>query len=465
MLQEANGAAKTINPFEDNFSKHSDDVFTEKKGLNPFGSEFTGDVVPDVVPAVARNRTANHRTHFRSRSDTFSDLAKRGSASDDEIDARKHLGVRDAGSPNKSVPDVRTMDDHAVVTEVKSEEDIMRDRGPVAQVELPEVQLIKTQLKQFQLHSIAAQQWKSGNQDGPQIHMDLGKPIILNSEKNIRMTHSEPIFAAGNNNGERKPFSSNEALTKDGKEEKPTLGEADESPLISPSTFVQERRYIYVRTSSCSSDELSEKSREESSDDEPDNAKDDVDYGKIRSSSSSSLEASLEKCEAAKTLGEDNPARGTTEDVFGSAPFKFESLKKDITSKNLLSPSRSQAKRQQSSQNEDRQTASDKKSATNVGNAAGFNPFATNSDPFAPPKTKHENSDGNATSNSVTEEMKLSTSPASEDPFGYAPFVKIVKHKRPMSSQELAAHSKDTGHHNRKIHHRRRMLPKAPTQE
>ena len=441
------------NPFDDNFAAGTDqdNAFTDEPKLNPFDNVFTTEATA-IAPAV-KDRSTNGKSHFRSRSDTFSDLARRVNSSDDDKSSDQFLSVNDAGSPHKSSPDIR-IEQFQISTKDSSIKEFSINGHPTKAHE----NVGKIDLQNF---SDLYSNQQGHNKSGPKMQVDIRKPTIDN-KSNMRTINSEPTFSTARETTKSYSESNN------AKDEKPTLEEADESPLISPSTSVQERRYVYVRTSSCSSDEGSEKSKHDSSEDEVEGSDERLNYDEI-GSSSSSLEADLENC-GIETKEESVP----NDDIFGSAPFNIEAKKHSAGKKHPASRHRHQ-RNQQKLRNDDFHLAPDfhaketppLHSLPSSGTTENRrdNPFGM--DPFTvPAKSKPQKFEA-AISNvelKVNENV-LSRSPTSEDPFGHAPFLRIVKHKRPLSSQELAERKEGERRSHPRIHHRRRMLPKTPVQE
>ena len=441
----------TTNPFDDNFStgNSQSDELDRKTALNPFESVFTAGVA-EAGPTV-KDRSSTSKSHFRSRSDTFSDLARRAG---DDGSAYSHqlLSVNEAGSPHKSSPDIRM------------EQDVPSGKEKGVNINGHSIVVGKIDMQGFK--DLYRKQGEN-SEDSPKLLLDIGKPVIENKFSiTLAESNREPAVLARRT--EAKVDSC--AKPSDSKDEKPTLEEADESPLISPSSSsVQERRYIYVRTSSCSSDEVSEKSiQDNSSEDEVDFPDDRVDYDGI-GSSSSSIEADLENCglkETEETVGD--------EDIFGSAPFHV-GTKKQTYSKRTVPPFDSQQKDKQTSRSKD--TGSEPSIQAAVTSSSGLggsaetenlpsNPFGM--DPFTVAVKSEPLKCKGTTSNSAelkVNENTLSRSPTSEDPFGHAPFVKIVKQKRPLSSQELAKKNEGERMSHPRVHPRRRVLPRTPIQE
>ena len=440
------------NPFDDNFSSGNAPPETDpvkQPSLNPFDSVFT-DVSFPVTETKPKERSSSFKSHFRSRSDTFSDLAKRVEAGDKENDSENFLSVRETISPHKSSPDVRLEEGNTESYPVKSNgaETDVRNRGTGNNktedgiVKLPEN-------SQAFLQKIAS---FPDSKTAEKMLIDLEKPVILRPDKRndiaIRATNSEPLFSTQDGNGkvEKGRMSEN-----DSKEEKPTLDEADEFPLISPSSSVPDRQYVYTRTSSCSSDEASDKSKDESSENDTDESKEESDYAKIRSPSLSSLEETVDHFELDPTENERASSENAAEDVFGSAPFTMGDSKK-LAQKPASAPVKGSASK---SSNHEKAPEISRSSSRTKSATGSFHP-----DPFnVASKGRYPDYKKELT----VEESTLSRSPTSEDPFGHAPFIKIVKHKRPLSSQELA--EKNKGHSNPRIHNRRRMLPKTPLNE
>ncbi len=497
-----------VNPFEDNFAAgHSDDVFSNSQANNPFQTaQFSVSQVPN-----AENRAANYRSHFRSRSDTFSDLARRVNSSEDDTDSNAGFlkPVGDTNSPNKSVPDMRVVgnadpsskntpevefqnhsktNDCATPIETEQVETLSRpDRLQLQQQqqkEQPPKQHVTQKPKQqpnpaiFNLPLLPIDQCQSRSQ--AKIHNGA-------NSVDLRLSHSEPAFNTSSNRNIEAGKQTSERVKE--KMNIPTLAEADAFPLISPSSSVQERQYVYRRTSSCSSEELekslSESSEESSIEDEVDGDEDRVNYLKIISSSTSSLE------EDADAMAPDHPRSKTEkhienqasssaakdsneeihEDVFGSAPFCMNSLKISITKKPKKPSSTLRSDEKKSSgclsagrnkpfvdnrpsQNE-KGTGSQEsqaKAKANVPITSG-NPFS-DSDPFTLHGARPSCSNG-------TRAKEHQKDNDFQDPFGSAPFVKVVRHKKPLSSEQLASQS----HRHGRVQARRRMLPKAPIQE
>lgn len=426
------------NPFDDNFSadKEEGDVPGNPK-VNPFENVFLDDGIGAV--SHVKDRIANPKTHFRSRSDTFSDIAKRGNNDCDRDGSVQLLSAGEGGSPHKSSPDIRIEEGQCATKEHTDSNTNMNGYANRTQ----------SNLGQLDLQSYSEMCLKQNETDSgrPKMQLDIGKPVIerkttfgertVNSEASCSIVNK--AVKAGSSNSD----------ANGSKDEKPTLEEADEFPLISPSSSVQERRYIYVRTSSCSSDEVSEKSKNESSEDEADVAGKLAHYDEI-GSSNSSLEAEASSCSiknADETTG--------NEDIFGSAPFSVDSKERSTARRKAASvyPKSHQGQR-----------APD--GVSKVPPSPPGNPFGM--DPFTVPATsKPCKSEATLPSTDLkVSDNFLSRSPTSEDPFGHAPFVKVVKHRRPLSSQELTERKVEGGDQSqRKIQQRRRMLPRAPVKE
>ena len=431
----------TTNPFDDNFLVGSDEAEEENK-LNPFDNAFS--VKENEGATAVKDRVSALKSHCRSRSDTFSDLARRSNDDSDDV-SNQLLSVNETGSPHKSSPDIRMEEVHKPSVKVSGFG--VNGHSPVAKIDI-------------QGFSELYQNRVVSSENAPRLLMDLRKPLIGKKLDNN----------SGTNTNARRDTKQNENFTKsnDCKSEKPTLEEADESPLISPSSSVQERRYVYVRTSSCSSEEASDKSKPDSSDDEADFAEGRIDYDGIHSSSSS-LEEALEDCDIKDTKKPD-----ANDDVFGSAPFHIKT-KKHSESRANAPPIHAQKAKEEASGNEDSRPkpsfqnkvpSSSHNDSSEQSENAFSNPFGM--DPFTVPVKSEPLHCKVATSNSEglkAGENTLSRSPSSEDPFGHAPFIKIVKHRRPLSSQELAERKEGERKTHSRLHQRRRMLPRAPIHE
>ena len=432
--------AITTNPFDDNFLAGSDEAEEENK-LNPFDNAFT--VKENERVTAVKDRVFTSKSHCRSRSDTFSDLARR-SNDDGGAVSNQLLSVNETGSPHKSSPDIRMEQAHEHSVKVGGFG--VNGHSTVTKIDI-------------QGFSELYQNRDVNSENAPKLLMDLGKPLIGKKLNNN----------SGTNANARRDTKKEENFTKsdDSKSEKPTLEEADESPLISPSSSVQERRYVYVRTSSCSSEEASDKSKPELSDDETDFAEDRIDYDGIHSSSSS-LEAELEDCDIKET---EKPE--ANDDIFGSAPFHIETKKQSKSKTNAPSIHIQKRKDEASGNEVSRPELSVQKNVPpSLSDSSGksenalSNPFGM--DPFTVPVKSEPLQCKVATSVSrglKAGENQLSRSPTSEDPFGHAPFIKIVKHRRPLSSQELAERKEGERKTHSKLHQRRRMLPRAPINE
>ena len=440
------------NPFDDNFSSGNNqaDAPDGKTRTNPFDSACT--IGGTDTGAVIRDRNSMSKSHFRSRSDTFSDLALRSSGNVGS-DSNQLLSVNETGSPHKSSPDIR----------MEQNEDSFKEKKL-------NLNGHSRMVGEINVQGFSELYPKKGDNDEhtPKLLLDIGKSTIerkLNTD--LGSSDSELVVPMR----EKREAAKGENFTKsnDSKNEKPTLEEADESPLISPSSSVQERRYVYVRTSSCSSDEVSEKSKHDSSEDEADGTDDRVDYGGI-GSSSSSLEAEMDNCGIKGPEEQD-----VDEDVFGSAPFHIDTKKQSMAKRGIQSIP-AHEKKGLTSRNEGMKSSPDglKKvpssshgiDPSGVTKNAFSNPFGM--DPFTVPVKSEPRKCKGATPSTIelkVNENTVSRSPTSEDPFGHAPFVKIVKHKRPLSSQELAEKKEAERKSHPRIHQRRRMLPRTPVQE
>eukprot|EP00794_Sanderia_malayensis_P011985 gene11985-13223_t len=537
----------TVNPFEDDFSANGT-VFVDDNTTatnNPFDMPvFSTTDVSDT--SSADHRVANYRSHFRSRSDTFTDLARRASSNDDDRESGNSCSnhLKPGGelySTNKSVPDMRTVGSSNAsqsyaqqpysAQHSTSAQQLYDNRETFQQQpQQQQQQQQQEQQQQKQKQQLEQQQRQREQPQGsaepeqnlpvlnvPFIQLDLRKPrsqIDLEKERQrleIR-SKSEPTFEkslkydaalAGANH-----------LMKE-KVNRPSFEEADASPLLTPSLSAVERQYIYTRTSSCSSEDLRSDDNSSNSDsshsyDEDDGRDGDggngdlVNYLAIRSSSSSSssfneqeddgnvvikdrVDGKSDVMEAKRFMPIDDDVSagggGDPEDVFGSAPFSVDSLKITVSKKQKkardtgvafkgttpvsrgVTEGRSHAK-------DTNDECVDKNRFPSSANRE--DPFS-NADPFvllrknlpAASDSASANEAHSSSNNNANVPSQSKQKPVAEDPFGSAPFIKIVKHKKPLSSQELTApgNQHQVDQHHRRVQQRRRVLPKSPIGE
>ena len=437
-------------PFEDDFRKSSE------AAPNPFDSEANRN---NFNPFVSDERQPNRKTHNRSRSDTFTNIARRPAfEATDFIDKQNLVAERGPDSPHKSSPDVRVVDDQSSsIPNPFSPFDFskLRVRSDSQEVEDGFTSLTSIRSNSGDIHS---------------------KPqsAIISDDASNTLVHSENSNQASIST----VASSGMRIGTDVVKSHVKEDDGGASPLISPKSSHDNeahKRYVYHRTSSCSSDESMNSSDSESSgDNEAAASLPGPEYLPIELSVESMDRSCFDKVDGGDYANifditdtrndnsdKGNDQRNEVEDIFGLAPFR-------VDTKGDKSKRSGKGKGSRKATTEGTSLAP---SANNFENSPfvkvqgkGFDLSAESNLRERPMAAETDKKIEFSSNNQMPEVDRNSVekppSPSKlEDPFGSAPFKKVIRTKM-LTSEELTTKIKDDPNKPKMRH--KRVLPKVP---